>query len=103
MNRRIITSVLALSCMFTTFTAFAQKEEKKDENIIIRKKGSNKEKMTIVVDGDKITINGKPVEEFRGDNIDVISGDDVYALIPPAVPGTPRPPRAARAPRAWQQ
>ncbi len=103
MNKKIIASVMAFSCLLASFYGSAQTESKKEENIIIRKKGSNKEKMTIVIDGDKITINGKPVEEFRGENIDVISSDDVYTLVPPAAPGAPGIPRAARAPRAWQE
>ncbi len=42
------------------------------ESIIIRKKDKNTEKLTIVVDGDKITINGKPVDEYKDDNVQVI-------------------------------
>lgn len=39
------------------------------DNIIIRKKGSKHEKMTIVVDGDKVTVNGKPLADYQGDDI----------------------------------
>jgi serine protease Do len=42
-------------------------QEKKE--IIIRDKGDGKEKMTIVVDGDNVTVNGKPLSEYEGDNI----------------------------------
>jgi serine protease Do len=44
-----------------SFAAAQEKTEK--EEIIIRKKGNKKEKLTIVVDGDNITVNGKPVEK----------------------------------------
>jgi len=43
----------------------------KSESIVITTKGDKKEKMTIVVDGDNITVNGKPVAEFGGENITV--------------------------------
>ena len=49
---------------------FAQeKESGKDvERIIITKKGSGNDKMNIVVDGENITVNGKPLkEEEKGD------------------------------------
>jgi len=39
------------------------------ENIIIRKKSDKGEKMTIVVDGDKVTINGKPIAEYHGEDV----------------------------------
>ena len=39
------------------------------DNIIIRKKSDKGEKMTIVVDGDKVTINGKPIAEYKGDDV----------------------------------
>jgi serine protease Do len=48
------------------------KEKKKDaEQIIITRKGDNKEKMTIEVSGDKITINGKPADEYKDGEIKV--------------------------------
>jgi serine protease Do len=39
------------------------------DNIVIRKKAGKAEKMTIVVDGDKITVNGKPIGEYKGDDV----------------------------------
>ena len=60
---------------FLTLTASAQEKkekrekEEKREQIIIRKKGDKTEKTTIVIEGDKVTVNGKPVE--KGDK-DVI-------------------------------
>lgn len=59
-----------------------------NENIVIHKKGPVKEKITVVIDSNNITINGKPVDDFKSDDIDVIkeespnisysiSGDDI--------------------------
>jgi len=45
----------------------------KTEDVIIRKKGTNNhEKTTIVIDGENITINGKPFKEFKSADLDVI-------------------------------
>lgn len=82
-------------------TAMAQEKsekaakEQKEESIIIRKKGDNKKKLTIVVDGDKITVNGKPLEDFKGGDIEVLKGDEnEYAFITPKIRGiiAPNPP-----------
>lgn len=64
-----------------TTVAFAQekpvpKEKKESTDIVIHKKGDTKEKMTIVIDGDKVTVNGKPVEDYKGDDVDIIRGGD---------------------------
>lgn len=55
-----------------------------EENIIIRKKDSSKEKITVVIDGDNITVNGKPVDEFKSEDVDIIKQDmdEVYAFAP---------------------
>jgi serine protease Do len=46
-----------------------EKTEKKDvDQIIITRKGDSKEKVLVEITGDKVTINGKPVEDFKGDN-----------------------------------
>lgn len=41
------------------------------EDIIIRKKSSANEKITIIIDGDKVTVNGKPVDDFSSDVVEV--------------------------------
>jgi len=41
------------------------KEKKEVEQIIITRKGSNNEKVTVEVNGDKVTINGKPLDEYK--------------------------------------
>ena len=45
---------------------------KKQKDIIIRKKGDSKEKTTIVIDGDKVTINGKPAEDYKDDDVEIM-------------------------------
>jgi serine protease Do len=58
----------------------APKASEKKE-IIIREKGEPKEKMTIVIDGDRVTVNGKPLAEYDGDNI-VIRKRNMEAMAP---------------------
>ena len=49
-----------------------KKEGKKEaEEIIIRKKGSKDASINIQITGDKVTINGKPLIEFKDDEITV--------------------------------
>lgn len=42
------------------------------QNIIIQKKDSTKEKITVVIDGNNVTVNGKPVDDFKSDDINII-------------------------------
>lgn len=83
--------ILLLITMALPAVLFAQeKESGKDvERIIITKRGTDDGKMNIVVDGEKITVNGKPLkEDEKGDitvkrmkikdldNFSGIAGDD---------------------------
>lgn len=44
------------------------KSDKKEvEQIIITRKGDTKEKVIVEINGDKVTINGKPAEDLKGD------------------------------------
>jgi len=82
-------SVLALSVL-TTVTVTAQdtkssnKKEDKKEIVIEEKSTGKTEKMVIVIDGDKITINGKPANSYKGnkhiviDDDIAINGDEVH-------------------------
>jgi serine protease Do len=48
------------------------KSDKKDaEQIIITRKNADKGKVTVEIDGDKITVNGKPIEDLKDDDITV--------------------------------
>ncbi len=78
---KTIWSVVALSVL-TSASVTAQdskgsknKEEKKE--IVIEEKSSGKnEKMVIVIDGDNITINGKPADDYKG-NKSIVIDDDI--------------------------
>lgn len=60
----------------------------KGESIIIHKNGDSKEKMTIVIDGDNVTINGKPAKDFKNGDVEVIRSHDMAInLAPFAAPG----------------
>ncbi|MEQ1796608.1 MAG: PDZ domain-containing protein [Lacibacter sp.] len=84
---------LVAATQVLTFTASAQDKKEKEkiekkEQIIIRKKGDKTEKTTIVIEGDKVTVNGKPVT--KGDKdiiIERFDGDDAFIMRMPKVPG----------------
>lgn len=73
-------SLLTPALLLVQQKSFAQnqKDKTKKEEIIIRKKADSEEKTTIVIDGDKVTINGKPVTEFNDENI-IIKERRLYA------------------------
>ena len=48
-----------------------------NESITIHKKGPIKDKVTVVIDSTNITINGKPVNDFKSDNLDIVTNDDI--------------------------
>jgi len=45
--------------------------EKETKEIIIRKNGDKQTKTTIEINGDNITVNGKPLSEYHGDDVTV--------------------------------
>lgn len=47
------------------------KEKKEVRNIIVTTKGDHKEKITIEIEGNTMTVNGKPLDEFNNKNGDV--------------------------------
>lgn len=90
MNKFLKVSTLALAVAAIAGSAFSQDQkvkpfnnkEEKSEEIIIKKKGDKTEKMTIVVDGDKITINGKPADEFKNGDVTVLKRNRTDATAP---------------------
>lgn len=50
-------------------------DSSKTESITITKKNPSKEKLIVVIDSNNITINGKPVEDFKSDDIDITKND----------------------------
>ena len=82
-------AVAVAACLFTSFSykAVAQEDNDKKETqeIIIRKKGDKDANISIQISGDKVTINGKPLVEFKDDEISinkrkiiVRDGDDMW-------------------------
>jgi serine protease Do len=69
-------------------------DDRKEESIIIRKNEKSKEKITITIDGDKITVNGKPVDEFTSRNIDIVHFKQDRADAMAYAPYPPKPPIA---------
>jgi len=73
-------ALLVACAMITPFSLWAQKEEKSDkgdkektekQHIIITTKGEKKEKIVVEINGDKVTVNGKPIEEYKDKNGDI--------------------------------
>ena len=52
-----------------------KKEQKESQEIIIRKKGDKDAKITVEIKGDNITINGKPISEFKDGDITINKRD----------------------------
>jgi serine protease Do len=86
---KVLPGLLLLSFTACTFAGAQstdkEKTNKEKKEIIIEEKSSGKnDKMVIVVDGDKVIINGKPSDEYKGDKhivIDddiLINGDEVH-------------------------
>jgi len=64
-----------------------EKSEKKDvEQIIITRKGDKKDKVTVEINGDKVTVNGKPIEDLKDGDITVNrhKGSSAYSYSPGA-------------------
>src|SRR5215216_6480028 len=47
------------------------KKDKELETIVITKKTDSKEKIVVEINGDKITVNGKPIEDLKDGDISV--------------------------------
>ena len=69
------------------------------QNIIIQKKDSVKEKITVVIDGNNVTVNGKPIDDFVSADVDIIQqkikDGNFYVYSDGAIPPmAPLPPQA---------
>lgn len=72
--KKIVFTAAVLGCMALSVRVIAQDEKPKSkstEEIIIRKKGDKNAKITIEVNGDYVTINDKPLSEFKDDDITI--------------------------------
>jgi serine protease Do len=107
-NWKITALAFAAVLSLTTVSAQQEKKEKsqrKNQSITIVRTGDgdSSEKMTIVVDGDKVTINGKPAEDYKGGDIRVITSDQRFKYATPGkVWSAPKGPRAPMAIRGVQ-
>lgn len=80
MYKRSALAFVAAGCLFSVAGLQAQDKKikkEKQEQIIIKKKGDKDEKTTIVIDGDNVTINGKPAKAYKGDVSVNVHGDDM--------------------------
>jgi len=71
MTFTIIAALLSASSLF----AQASKKVEKKEIIIERNEGGDKEKMVIEIDGNSVTINGKPAKDYKGKKRIIIDDD----------------------------
>ena len=79
--KKILLFATVLGFVALSHTAIAQdekendkgkeKEKKESQEIVIRKKGDKDTKITVEINGDKVTINGKPLSEFKDDDITI--------------------------------
>ena len=85
MTTKLWKPALLVAALGLNTATFAQKAE----SIIIKKKGDKKEKTTVVIDGDKITVNGKDISELNDEDIDVIVAPKIQGrafVMPPNAP-----------------
>lgn len=70
--------------LVTTTLVFAQtkderKETKEEKEVEVTKNGKE-EKLVLVIDGDKITVNGVPVEKFSEENFEITKGKKIGSM-----------------------
>lgn len=78
MKKYIVYAAMLGTMSLLSFNSYSQKnenEKKKSEEIIIRSNGDKDQKMTIQVDGDNITVNGKPLSEFHDGEVSIMKRD----------------------------
>ena len=76
-------TAMLLALLITGIANGQQKEKSKSsQDVIIKKNGKSDEKMTIVIDGENITINGKPITEYHGDDIVIRQKALEEAMVP---------------------
>ena len=93
-----LAAIISLTAATAQTTETKEKDKKKSKSVTIIRSGENDEKITVEVTGDKVLINGKPVEEYKGENIQVITGESDHIRM---VQGRAMPAlRGAKAPMA---
>jgi len=78
--KKIVFSIALLLFSALATSSFAQdekiekvieKDKKASQEIVIRKKGDKDTKITVEIKGDNVTVNGKPLSEFKDDEITI--------------------------------
>jgi len=68
-------AIIAFAAISTTVIAqkekTVEKDKKESQEIIIRKKGDKDTKIVVEIKGDNVTINGKPLSEYKDDEITI--------------------------------
>ncbi len=77
MKKNIFFTAVVMAGIMLSGNSWAQDapKAKKSEEIIIRKNDNADKKMTIEIDGDKVTVNGKPLSEFHDGDITIMKKD----------------------------
>ncbi len=77
MKKNIFLPAVVMAALMLSGNLWAQTapEAKKSEEIIIRKNDNLDKKMTIEIDGDKVTVNGKPLSDFHDGNVSIMKRD----------------------------
>ena len=78
-QRRIFSALILSAALMLPVSLLAQdekvkekeKEKKEVEEIVIIRKSDSKEKCVVEINGDKITVNGKPIEDLKDGEISV--------------------------------
>lgn len=69
-KKQIILPLLAMA-----ITAGIAAQTKQNDDIIIHRKGNAQQKTTIVIDGKNITVNGKPVDQWKDGSVEIMQSD----------------------------
>jgi serine protease Do len=77
MKKNIFFTAVVMAGIILSGNSWAQDapEAKKSEEIIIRKNDNIDKKMIIEIEGDKVTVNGKPLSEFHDGNVTIMKRD----------------------------
>jgi serine protease Do len=87
-SKRLVIAALAMLTVPTSLLAQKEKAKEKDkkdvQQIIITRTGDKNEKMTIEVNGDKVTVNGKDIKDLKDVNVHVnnLNGTSFYRVGP---------------------
>lgn len=67
----LVSSLLIVGMQMTVLAQPEKKVEKKTEEIIIKQNGDKELNLKVEINGDKITVNGKPLAEFKDENVSI--------------------------------